>query len=91
MNEICKRYVISYFHLKGFKPSEIKSELDPTLGDSSPSYSTIKFWVTELKRGRTDLQDEHRSGRPNSVTTPENILKNPKNRPGRPKINTRAS
>jgi len=40
-------------------------------GDSSPSFSTIKKWAAEFKRGRTCLEDDPREGRPKSATTPE--------------------
>jgi predicted XRE-type DNA-binding protein len=42
-------------------------------GDSSPSFSTIKKWAAEFKRGRTSLEDDPREGRPKSATTPEII------------------
>ena len=42
-------------------------------GDSSPSFSTIKKWAAEFKRGRTSLKDDPREGRPKSATTPEII------------------
>ena len=29
-----------------------------------PSYARVKFWVGKVKRGRTSLEDETRSGRP---------------------------
>ena len=35
--------------MKGLKASEIKKGLDTTLGDSTPSYITIKRWVAEFK------------------------------------------
>jgi transposase len=41
-------------------------------GDSSPSFSTIKKWAAEFKRGRTSLEVDPREGRPKS-TTPEII------------------
>ena len=75
MEKIGHRYVIQYFHLKGFSPTDIKAEIDSTLGESAPSFSTVKYWVAEFKRGRTSCQDEHRSGRPNEVTTPEMVKK----------------
>ncbi|EFN76544.1 Histone-lysine N-methyltransferase SETMAR, partial [Harpegnathos saltator] len=40
-----------------------------------PSFTTVKYWMAEFKRGRTSCQDEHRSGRPNEVTTPEMMKK----------------
>jgi transposase len=41
------------------------------MGDSSPSFSIIKKWAAEFKRGRTSLEDDSREGRPRSETTPE--------------------
>jgi histone-lysine N-methyltransferase SETMAR len=42
-------------------------------GDSSTSFSTIKKWAVEFKRGRTSLEDDPRKGRPKCATTPEII------------------
>ena len=64
-------YVIQYFHLKNLNPINNKAKLDSTLGESAASFTTIKYWVIEIKRGRTSCQDEHRSDRPNKVTTTE--------------------
>ncbi|KAJ3662521.1 hypothetical protein Zmor_006866 [Zophobas morio] len=69
MEKIGHRYVIQYFYLKGLSPTNIKAELDSTLGGSAPSFTTIKYSVAEFKQGRTSYQNEHRSGRPNDVTT----------------------
>jgi len=38
-------------------------------GDSSPSFSTIKKWDAEFKRGRTSLEDDPREGRPTFQST----------------------
>ena len=57
MEKIGHRYVIQYFHLKGFNPN-IKDELDYTFGESASSFITIKYWAAEFKRGRTSCQDE---------------------------------
>ena len=75
MEKIRHRYVIQYFYLIGLSPINIKAELDSILRESASSFTTIKYWVAEFKRGRTSCQDEHRSGRPNQVTTTE-IMKN---------------
>lgn len=69
------RAVIKFFHLEGKSSKEIKSRLDAVLGDSSPSFSTVSFWVAEFKRGRTHTNDDPRSGRPKTATTPEIIDK----------------
>ncbi|XP_033225140.1 protein GVQW3-like [Belonocnema kinseyi] len=49
--------------------------MDFTLKDSSPSYSMVKQWVSEFKKGRTSTFDELRSERPVKVATPEMIEK----------------
>ncbi|XP_036347711.1 histone-lysine N-methyltransferase SETMAR-like [Rhagoletis pomonella] len=75
MEKIGHRYVIQYFYLKGLSPSNIKSEIYSALGGSASSFTTVKYWVAEFKRSRTSCQDEHRSSRPNEVTTPEMVKK----------------
>lgn len=72
-NEI--RCVIKYYNLRGKTGAQIKTKLDRHLGESAPSYSTVKEWVAAFKRGRESCEDEHRSGRPNEVTNPDLIKK----------------
>ncbi len=62
--------------MKGLKAKEIKSELDSTLGESSPSYITVKRWVGEYKMGCMSTQNELHSRCPAEATTPEMIKKN---------------
>lgn len=63
--------MIQYYHLKSLCSINIKAKLDTTLGESASSLTTIKYLVTEFKQGCTTFQNEHRSDRPNEVTTPE--------------------
>ncbi|GFY28557.1 histone-lysine N-methyltransferase SETMAR [Trichonephila clavipes] len=44
-------------------------------GDSAPSFTTMKVWAFEFKRGRKSLGGDERSGRPDIATTDENIAK----------------
>ena len=67
------RTAIKLLHLKGLSPAEIFTDLQITLGVSAPSYSKVKYWVAEFKRGRQSTKDDGRSGRPADVTTPEMI------------------
>lgn len=73
MEKIEYRAVIKYLVLKGNTPTQIKDELDAVYGDSAPSFTTVKFWAAEFKRGRTSLGDDERSGRPKTATTDDNI------------------
>ena len=75
MDKIGHRYVIQYPYLKGLNLTNIKAEQDSTMGESAPSFTTIKYWVSEFKRGRTSYQHQHRNGPPNEVTTPEMVMK----------------
>ncbi|GFX21582.1 mariner transposase [Trichonephila clavipes] len=73
MEKIGHRYLIQYFYLKSLSPTNRKAELNSTLGESAPSLTTEKYWVEQFKRSCTSHQGEHRSGRPNEVTTQEMV------------------
>jgi len=46
------RAVIKFFVKQGLAPNEIHSKFIRVYGDSSPSFSRIKEWAAEFKRGR---------------------------------------
>jgi histone-lysine N-methyltransferase SETMAR len=73
VDKIEHRAVIKFFVKEGLTPNEIHSKFIKVYGDSSPSFSTVKKWAAEFKRGRTSLEDDPREGRPKSATTPEII------------------
>lgn len=75
MEKIEHRAVIKYLNKKGLPPKDIHQDMVSTLGESAPSYSSVKKWVAEFKRGRESIKDDPRSGRPTSSTTKENIDK----------------
>jgi histone-lysine N-methyltransferase SETMAR len=65
--------VIKFFVKEGLTPNEIHWKFIKVYGESSPSFSTIKKWAAEFKRGRTSLEGDPCEGPPKSVTTPEII------------------
>jgi histone-lysine N-methyltransferase SETMAR len=67
------RAVIKFFVKEGSAPNEIHSKFIKVYGDSYPSFSTIKKWAAEFKRGRTSLEDDPCEGCPKSATAPEII------------------
>jgi transposase len=67
------RAVIKFLVKEGLTPNEIYSKFIEVYGDSSPSFSTIKKWAAEFKRGHTSLKDDPREGCPKSATPPEII------------------
>jgi len=71
MDKFEYRTVIKFFVQGGLTPNEIHSKFIKVYGESSPSFSTIKKWAAEFKRGRTSLQDDPRKGHPKSATPPE--------------------
>ena len=73
MDKIEYRAVIKFFVKEGLMPNEIHSKFIKVYGNSSPSFSTIKKWAAEFKRGRTSLEDVPREGRPKSAITPKII------------------
>ena len=44
-----------------------------TLGDESPSYSTVKKWAAEFRIGRESMEDYEWSGCPKEATTDGNV------------------
>ena len=69
------RAVIRFLLLEGENATNIHKRLSNVYGKSFPSYSTVASWVSEFKRGRKDLNDEPRPGRPVSQSTAENVDK----------------
>lgn len=47
MEKMGHRYVVQHFHLKDLSPTNINVELDSTLEESTPWYTTTKEWVSD--------------------------------------------
>jgi transposase len=62
MEKVEIRAVIKYLSKKGMSPKEIHEDFMDTHEKDSPSYSTVKTWAAELKKGRESICDDERSG-----------------------------
>ena len=67
------RAVIKFLYQEENGGQEIYDRLKDVYGEGAPSYSTVKFWVAEFKRGRESIDDAPRSGRPKDVTSDRNV------------------
>ncbi|CAI9733412.1 Hypothetical predicted protein [Octopus vulgaris] len=73
MDKIWHRGVIKYLQKKGLAPKDIHADMVATLGNDAPALSTVQKWAAEFRKGRENLEDDSRSGRPATATTEENI------------------
>lgn len=73
--KIEQRAVIKFLSKLGKNAKEIEVDLRKVYGDSTPPYRTISWWVAEFHRGRENLEDDPRSGRPHTAVTQENVAR----------------
>jgi hypothetical protein len=59
-----ERHVIKFLHLKGLKLEAIAAELADAYGQDAYTKPSIKYWVHQIKLGRTDLTTQHIGERP---------------------------
>ncbi|XP_069925510.1 pumilio homolog 2 isoform X12 [Oryctolagus cuniculus] len=57
----------------GWKNGEIIDALRKVYGDSAPKKSAVYKWITRFKKGRDNVEDEARSGRPSTSICEEKI------------------
>ena len=67
------RAVVRFFFLQGKAPKDIYAILTEKLGEHVQSYTTIKNWAAQFKRGDFSTYVAPRPGPPKTVTTPDII------------------
>jgi len=65
--------MIFYDFKVGLSQKECIEQLRSTFGNDSPSQRTVYQWLSEFKRGRSDLSDEKHEGCPSSAVNDKNI------------------
>jgi hypothetical protein len=58
-----QRYVVKFFTDEGMPAVEIISRLRDHYGEDALSRTQIYFWINEIKRGRTDINNIASPGR----------------------------
>ena len=66
--EGCRFYTFTRWKL-GKKATEIRGELLQVFPESTPSLETVSRWIRAFAAGKTQLEDDHRSGRPRTSVT----------------------
>ena len=64
VDKIAYRAVIRFLTLEKVPPKEINQRILKVYGNECPSYSTVKTWAAETRRGREFLEDEDRQDDP---------------------------
>jgi hypothetical protein len=67
------RFYIKVRTALNIPPIVIYNELHTVFGDQAPLLRTVQRWSKAFLEGREEVEDEERSGRPVTETTPENI------------------
>ena len=74
MNNLKFRAVIEFLVQEGKQPHEINERMNKAYGPSAPSYSSVRKWIAEFKRGRQSLEDDARQCRPSEAVKSEICL-----------------
>jgi len=56
------RVVFKFFFLQGKAQKEIRAVLTKSVGEHAPSYTTVKNWLAQFKRGDFSTCDAPRPG-----------------------------
>jgi hypothetical protein len=62
--EVERRVIIKFLRFKGMKLVDIHHELTEIFGEEAYALTRVKYWIHQLKTGRTIMTDDVRPGRP---------------------------
>jgi hypothetical protein len=70
MNKFEQRFIVKYFHLKGWGKRRVIAELESTFQGAALSRVIVKRWLRKLKGGDLSCLDENRPRRPLTILGP---------------------
>jgi transposase len=62
--ELEQKIIIIFVTNENMDAHEILAKLQAHVEDKEYALRTVRFWMGEIRGGREELPDEHRSGRP---------------------------
>jgi hypothetical protein len=62
--DLAQRHIIKSLRIKGLRLGEIAKEFSSAYGVDAYTPPSAKYWLHQIKRGRTDLRTPHAHGRP---------------------------
>lgn len=70
-----QRYAIKFCSKLNKSLAETHQLIVQAYGDSALSYSQVSRWLKAFKKGREEVVDEPRAGRPSTSTTDDNLAR----------------
>jgi transposase len=67
VDEFEQRFIVMYFHLKGWGDKKITAELESTFQGSALSRKILKRWLRKFKTGDLSCSDQPRPRRPFTI------------------------
>lgn len=80
-NNVHFRHIMLFFYRQNLSAAETHRRICAVYEDCALNESTVRKWFARFKAGKTDLEDDHRSGRPR-IDTSDRVIELVTSNPG---------